>query len=973
MKRPGLLSLKLLIQFCCLVGVSLSLSSSVLAQAVTSTINGYVTDTNGAPIPRATITLTSTAIGLERTAETNEQGFYTINAIPAGTYSIKAEATGFAILNRDNLNLGAGVTWNVNFTLTPPELNGEVTVTDTGSPSLTRFIEQGVIRELPLTGRHFIDLGLLIPGSINPVTNQSRTTPLNGVNAAQSFENKYFVDGAETTDVSVGGPTALPTVDAVKSIELVEGNFSADIGRFESNLFNLAVRSGTNDLHGSASFYFRDDSLQARPPFGGSSKPAFGSQRLSLSIGGPIKRDTAFFFTQFERHSSKEVTTAGTRDVIQRRIVPSFAAVPFYATSFTTKLDFNLPKADTLTVRYSLEDGHGITPGLSQSARLQEETNFQTQFERQHQFMSSWTRVLRPNISNLALFNFVTSRDESQPVTTRPQIVFPSINVGANFHGDRNSRQRRIQVKDDVNWQTGQHLIKFGADYNHLSLPEPNNFNLFGPGIIFVPCDFAGEAGCPAATNDNEIPVLFSLINRDTLTSGPAPFGTRGVIPAISDDTLALYVLDDYRITPDLRLNFGLRWDYDHDYIGLNQTNQARPGRRRSRKKNQQPRVGIVWTIGKVIIRGGYGTHYQQNYLQTRQLELLADGTRLPLVRSFGGTLSNPFSGIGPATPPDIFVTNNDLKEQFAHTFSASAEMDLGPFQFSTSLITRRGRNSNLRVEVNRNEDGSLVNNQFGSVLETQSIGRWSYDGLSFNVARPFWFGDSFFRRFYLNSTYTLSRTNDQANELISFLSGVSDPADPGLDRGPSSYDARHKFVLSNIVDVPYKISIATTINAQSSVPFEIIQNHDFSEGRASGFYRLPVVERNAGSRQLRTGADVNRAIDAFNSNPALVLAHGGPIAHVDPNVNLSNSYFTVALRVSKRWSGETKSFEIAADIFNLFNHTNVRGLSGANSSGLQNNVESPNFGRPLGITAGGGVFDPSSSRALQLMARFTF
>jgi len=965
-KRPHFLSFTLL-QFCCLLVVSLSLSSSVLAQAVTSSINGFVTDSQGAAIPTAVITLTNITIGVERTTKTNEGGFYSINGLPAGTYSIKAEAMGFATVAKDNLNLGSGVTWNVNFTLGLPDVSGEVTVNNSDE-SLGATFERRTIMEIPLNGRYYLDLGLTPPTSTSP---NLRNWTING---GSGSENTYLVDGGETTNFSVGGPGTLPAVDAVKSIQWVIGNFSADIGRFGGSLFSIAVNSGSNDFHGDASFYFRDDSLQARSPFGTGSKPAFGSQRFGVSVGGPIKRDAAFFFTQLERRSDKEVTTAGTRDVIQRRILPRFAAVPSYATSFTTKLDFNLPHADALTARYSLEDNHGITSGVSQSGRLQEETNFQTQLARQHQFLSSWSRAFSPNLNNTALFNFVTSRHESQPVTMRPQIVFPSINVGANFYADRTSRQTRTQFKDDVIWVEGNHLIKFGTDYNHLSLPEPNNLNLFGPGIVFVPCDFAGEPGCPTATTDGEIPVLFSLINRDTLTSGSAAFGTRGVIPAISDNTLALYAQDDYRVTPDLRLNFGWRWDYDQDYIGRNQTNQARPGRRRSPKKGHQPRVGVVWTIGKVIIRGGYGTYYQQNFLQTRQLELLANGTRLPLVRSFGGTLNNPFGGIGLNTPPDIFVTNNELKEQFTHTFSAATDIDLGGFKFSTALITRRGRNSTMLVEVNRNEDGSRVNSQFGSVLETQSIGRSSYDVLSFTVTKFYGSGFSFIRHYDLNGTYTLSRTKDQANELISFLSGVSDPVNPALDRGPASYDARHRFVLSSVLDLPHKITLSPLVTAQSSVPFEIIQNHDFSAGRASGFYRLPVVGRNVGSRELRTGADVNRAIDAFNSNSALVLAHGGPIAHVDPNVKLTNSYFTVALRVSKRWMlGETKHLEIGTDIFNLFNHTNVRGLSGANSSGLQNNIESPNFGRPLGITAGGGVFDPGAARAFQLMARFTF
>ena len=975
-KIAHFLTLKLLIRLCCLAVISLSVCSSVLAQAVTSNVIGVVTDTYGAAIPGALITLTNTTIGLERTAKTNEQGSYSISALPAGTYSIKAEATGFAPLRQDHLVLDFGGTRGVDFTLGPPEVSGEVTVTDNSSPRIEYSANEAVFQQLPsqriLQSLFYLPFAIS-PGKSKSANNQSRNPSIAG---GSSSENKYVVDGGETTNVSVGGPVTLPALDALKNIQVVAGNFSADIGRFGGNIFNVAVRSGGNDFHGSASFYFRDDSLQARPPFGGSSKPAFGSQRLGFSMGGPIKKDVAFFFTQFERHSDKEVTTAGTRDIIQRRIVPGFAAVPFYATRFTTKFDFNLPHGDTLTARYSLEDGHGITPGLSQSARLQEETNFQTQRDRQHQFVSSWSRVFTPNISNMALFNFVSARDESRPVMTSPQIVFPSLNVGANFHADRTSRQTRVQFKDDVNWVVREHSFKFGTDYNHLSLPE-QSFNLFGSGIIFVPCDFAGETGCPTAANDNEIPVLFSLINRDTLTNGPAPFGTRSVIPGISDNTLALYFQDDYRVTPDLRLNLGWRWDYDQNFIGLNQTNPARPGPRKKRKKNHQPRVGVVWTIGKIIIRGGYGTYYQQNFLQTRQLELLANGTRLPLVRSFGGTLSNPFGGIGPNTPPDIFVTNNELKEQFAHTFSAAIEKDFGDFKFSTSLITRRGHNSTLRVEVNRNEDGSRVNSQFGSVLEAQSLGRSSYDGLSFNVKRdlrrPFRDKDFVVRQFYVEGTYTLSRTKDQGNELISFLSDVSDPADPGLDRGPSSYDARHRFVFSGIMELPENITLSQNFIAQSSIPFEIIQNHDFSEGRASGFYRLPVVGRNAGGRQLRTGADVNRAIDAFNANPALVLAHGGPIAHVDPTVDLTNSYFTVALRITKKWGlGEGKWLEVGTDIFNLFNHTNVRGLSGANSSGLQNNIENPNFGRPLGITPG-GVFDPASSRAFQLMARFTF
>jgi outer membrane receptor for ferrienterochelin and colicin len=468
----------------------------------------------------------------------------------------------------------------------------------------------------------------------------------------------------------------------VDSLQTTIANFSADIGRSSGGLLNVGVKSGSNKFHGSGVFYFRDDSLQAKGAFGGPTKPQFGAKHFGLSLGGPLKRDVAFFFIAFDRNHDNEPITSGARDVVRRRIVENFVTTTFTSANLTTKIDITPSTRDGVTARYSFADGHGLSPGISQGARLQDGSNLQSQKDRQHQLTSSWSHSFTNKLLNVVLLNFLTFQNQFRPVTTAPQIVFPSINVGSNFQADQTTLQRRIQFKDDVSWVNNKHNIKFGADYNHLSLPQPNNFNLFGPGIIFVPCDFAGDPGCPTATQDANIPVQFSLINRQTLMEGPSSFGTRGVIPAISDNVIGLYAQDNFRLSTAVTLNLGLRWDYDQDYIGRNQVNRARPGRRKPSKKDLQPRLGIVWTIGRVIIRGGYGTHFQQNFLETRQLELLADGVRLPLQRSFGGDLSNPF-GSALGTRPDIFVTNNELAESFTHSFSVASETD-----FRTKLNT---------------------------------------------------------------------------------------------------------------------------------------------------------------------------------------------------------------------------------------------------------------------------------------------
>src|SRR5262249_15388421 len=272
-----------------------------------------------------------------------------------------------------------------------------------------------------------------------------------------------------------------------------------------------------------------------------------------------------------------------------------------------------------MSFRYSLQKNNDTDPGTSRNGLLQDPNNFESQQNHFHQGVASYTRSLTNRVVNDFRMNFLFSENRIKLLTTEPQIVFPSINVGANFRADQGNIQHRFQFKDDLSWVAGRHTLKFGADYSHLSLPAPTNFNLFGPGLVFVTCDFPGQAGCPGITQDSQIAVAVALINEQTLTSGFPGFGIRGAIPATSDDTVGLFAQDDWKFRPNLTFNLGLRWEYDNDYIGKHQVNQFDPGKRSVDKADFGPRIGFAWDPwrnGKTSVRGGYGLYFDHNVIE---------------------------------------------------------------------------------------------------------------------------------------------------------------------------------------------------------------------------------------------------------------------------------------------------------------------------------------------------------------------
>ncbi len=277
----------------------LALTSGATAQS-TATLQGAVTDQSGAVVPAARVVARSLATGTERNAQTDSEGNYQIAAMPVGGYRIEVQAQGFQTQVVNTLNLGVAQTVVQNFQLTVGNIAQEVTVTsgapvvETTTTSVGTVINERTVQEIPLNGRHFVDLGLLLPGSVTPPQNGFLTAPLRGqgsfaFNTAGNREDtvNFQINGVNLNDMVQNQITFQPSINTVQEFKADNSTFSAEYGRNSGAVVNIATRSGTNEFHGELFEFFRNEALDARNFFD-ARKPPFKRNQFGAAIGGPL-------------------------------------------------------------------------------------------------------------------------------------------------------------------------------------------------------------------------------------------------------------------------------------------------------------------------------------------------------------------------------------------------------------------------------------------------------------------------------------------------------------------------------------------------------------------------------------------------------------------------------------------------------------------------------------------------------------
>jgi hypothetical protein len=960
----------------------------VFAQLGAAGISGAVTDQQGAAVVGADVTVKNKATGQTRTAKTDEFGIYRLQNLPPAVYEIRVEARGFAATAVANVEARVGEVPTVNLSLKAAGSAETVVISasdavgvDTSTSQVSSSISDRTLTNLPLNGRNYLDLAFLLPGNRpSPNFDPTKTNTIEVSSAGQFGRGgNIAVDGADNNDDVVGGTLQNFPQDGVQEFQIITNRFSADIGRSASSAINVVTKSGGNELHGSAGFYFRHDALSALPAtldrglVTTLGRPSFDREQFAGSLGGPIKRDRLWFSSAFEYRLQDAVVLTGVRDFSQRRVLTSFSPAPLRDTLLTGKADWQTTTADRMAFRYALQRENDIDRG-SLGRPIGTADNRQQSFNNHQSFVYNWAHTFSPRLLNDFVFhenNFINRIPTF--VENSNELRFPSVQDGGNFRIPQRTRQNRVQFRDNLSWTAGNHAFKFGGEFQRIDADAI--FDLFGSGTIFLTEDFATrDRNGDGRVDDLDIPIApLPGVIRSVAPNRPP------TVPDLDNKFFALYAQDDWKVTQRFTLNFGLRYELDTNTKGLSSFGDifsiVRPflsGERRKDRNNFSPRIGFNWNPygdGRTSIRGGYGIYYDRVVLEVPLLERLLDGRALPLEVRSGSvltpdgnfvpgtpTLANPFAGaLSPgAGAVGINIVDNGLATPYVQQFNLGFQTELlNNLVVSVDAIHSFGSKFIIGRQI------GVVNNPViggpDAVVNIESSVKNWFDGLLVNVQKRY------SNRATFNASYTLSKTFNFSNDdQIPFQqSGPIDPSRLILEKGPAPNDERHRFSFAGVFDLPYGFQISPIYTLASDVPIDI--------RLPGGGTRIPVIQRNAGGRQFRTGSELNDFIIQFNSRSL----PGSPLPLVPGDLKFGDSFQSFDLRLTKgiRLS-ERLNVQAIVEAFNLFNVTNIRGVNNVNFSGFQNAL-GPGFGTPL--QTAGGVFGTGGPRSFQLAARVQF
>lgn len=334
----------------CSLSVSLAVLGGVaLAQVPTSSINGIVTDPEDAVVAGAQVTASNPEQGIARTTVTNSSGLYSILDLPAGTYELQVQQAGFAVSEFRNVVLLAGRNTTIDARLriaqsgTTVKVNAAEGTVDLTQSMILGQITSKTIQSIPLNGRNFLELAYLVPGNRPAPTFDPTKTNTLEVSSAGGFGRggNITVDGGDNNDEVVGGTLANFPEDSVQEFQIATGRFTAEVGRSGNSIVNIVTRSGTNNYHGSAFLFERNRNLQALPATFDRDLPTppFDREQIGGSVGGPIAKDRAWWFSSFEFRDQNAAVQTGERDFATDSILDTSAPAPLRDALWSTRVD----------------------------------------------------------------------------------------------------------------------------------------------------------------------------------------------------------------------------------------------------------------------------------------------------------------------------------------------------------------------------------------------------------------------------------------------------------------------------------------------------------------------------------------------------------------------------------------------------------------------------------------------------------
>ncbi|MEP7353207.1 MAG: TonB-dependent receptor [Acidobacteriota bacterium] len=908
-------------------------------------IGGRVTDQTGAVIQGAQVIARQTETNVTVTGTTDGAGRFRFSYQRLGPYEVRVAYAGFATVTQA-VTLTVGSAFEMSFALV---VAGVDTVTvdakavlETARTQIAGTIPHSEIQNLPLNGRSFLDVALLLPGvsPTNTGSNQlfveTSAVPGQGISVGsqRNFSNSFIVDGLSAND-DAAGLSGFYGLDVVSELQVVTSGGQAEFGRALGGYLNVVTKSGTNALHGDLYGYFRSGHWNAANALSNTVLP-LTQAHYGASLGGPVRMDRTFFFMNFEQrmlNQSGLITIAPANLVAINarldavgyqgpRLATGLYSNPVHYWNYLGKLDHQLNKNDMLTVRYSAyrvnarnQRGAG---GLSAASAAQDLDNTD------QTIAASNIWAISPRLVNETRGQFTRSDLQAPP----SDAVGPSISIaGVATFGRLSSsplgrKNRLFEVVDNLSHQAGSHTWKVGVNFLY------NDDQIFFPRTLRGSYSFSSLANFLSGTYNNQ------------------GFGQTFGDPTVkqTNPNVGFYAQDEWKLHPRLTLNLGVRYDLQWLKTISTDTN------------NISPRAGFAWTplaSRKVVIRGSYGLFYDRVPLRAVANALLSAGNTTDVARINQVTVSLSPGQVGAPVFPNILNTGSlqpgvlfnfstmqsNLQNAYSEQGSLEIERQIGN-KATISIGYEHLRGLHLLVTQNQNvptcavvaaNNGCRPNPAYGNNSRYSSLADSHYDGLHVSYSqRPSRWGS-------FRISYTYSKALNNVGEF--FFSQPIDHFNIWRDYARSDDDQRHRLAFDGNIHsstarpktvmqwLTYGFTLSTMLQYYSPLPFNITTGVNTVQGTAA--------------RPTSNGVFINR------------------------NAGVGYDFINLNMRVSRALQlNERVRTEILAEAFNSLNHTNGLTRNGVFGTGAYPLAPSSAFGQ---MTA---VQDP---RTLQLALRIGF
>jgi hypothetical protein len=912
-----------------------------------ASLSGRVSDPTGASVEGARITVRETETNLTSATTTDREGRFRFSYLKPGRYEVKASQPGFADALR-TLTLTVGSAFELPLLLAMASAEESITVSGEGAlleaarTQIAGTISQIEARGLPLNGRNFLDLALLVPGvspantSSNQLFAETSAVPGQGISVGgqRNFSNNFIVDGLSANDDAAGLSGVLYGLDVVDQFQVVTSGGQAEFGRALGGYMNVITKSGTNSLHGDFYGYLRNQRLNSSNPLLHATLPLTQAQ-YGASLGGPVLRDRTFFFANFEQRilNQSGLITIAPSDVasINARLASAGYRGPLIATglysnpvhsaNFLGKLDHQFSSKDQFAARYSLYDvgsrhsrGAGALNAASASAGL--DNRYQT-------VAASNVVTLSSRLVNETRGQFTRGNLQAPPADpVGPAVTISGVATLGRISGAPTGRVNDLyEIANNLSFQAGAHALRTGVDFLH------------NDDTITYPRAAGGSYAFSSLAN-----FLGGVYNNSGFTQ---TFGN----PTVSqgNPNLGLFAQDEWKLGSRLTLNLGLRYELQYLQTIATDTN------------NFSPRAGFAWSPFKsrrTVVRGSYGLFYDRVPLRALANALLSakNTTDLSKLSQISVSLSpaqagapvfpNILSAAGPSmTLPNLTTMDPRMQNAYSQQGSFEIEQQVGS-QGALSAGYQYLRGIRLIASINQNVPACVAsgsNNGCRPDPNYANNGQYSpradsnYNGLHISfVQRPARWGS-------YRVSYTYSKALDNVGEF--FFSSPIDPYNIWRDYGRSDDDQRHRLVFNGTVH--------TSMAAAKNVREWLVNGFQLS-GMLQYYSSLPL--------------NIASGTTTIQGTAARPVANGDFIGR---NVGQGLDFFNLNVRLSRSFHlSERLRLDGIAEMFNALNHTNGVTLNGTFGPGAYPGSPLATFRQ---ITA---VAEP---RSIQLALRLTF